>query len=765
MDYHSFIRATLQLEQAAAERRRSLGKRIEQDVADALDRGDRACAAAAIEAFLRRQPGATRWWHELALIRLQQGDAAAAAAGWQQALRCNLADVSLLHRMGQCIAAAGHDPARFAEQAWGVQEPPAWSASAHGLNGSPGYGNACLAVLREDWTQVLPALRNNHQAQPGDRKAAASLAFVLERLGRDGEAQCVLAVYQLASGQIREAVQAFEAAPAADAQGSEFLDNYLRALRYAGEEERAIRIAGAVAPESRTRTAWQEWAGALLDLGLDAQARETLRQGAAVLDDEYLGLQAELALPAVPISQAAMDQAHRRVCRSIRALPARPLPVDSTALASLERGLQPNFLLSYLGEPYVEEARAYGQFVERVMGARFPRFREPLPVRGRESGRRIRIGCATSFVNHHVVMKCFAGWLERADRGLFETHLFPLATERNEVTGYLAGLVDTFHAQATGTEAAARQIRECELDILVYPEIGLDALSFRLAAMRLAPVQCVAGGHPATTGLSTLDYFLSAAAAEPEDAAGHYTERLVTLPGMGICIPLPEFPAERLSRGAFGLESDQVVYLSTQGLFKHLPAHDDLFARIAESVENAVFVFVEGHYPAWTRTFSQRLRQSFQKRRLDPDRYLRFVPRQDYSGYLCLNAASDVFLDPPGGFSGGMTIRDALACGLPVLTLPGRLMRTRQGFGLLAELGITDTIATDLDDYVRLAVRLGRTPAWREELSRRIQERRGLLFDDTHCVAALEAFFRWTAGVARPGDDALFGLGPMPPAP
>ena len=68
----------------------------------------------------------------------------------------------------------------------------------------------------------------------------------------------------------------------------------------------------------------------------------------------------------------------------------------------------------------------------------------------------------------------------------------------------------------------------------------MDPLAGRLAAQRLAPVQCVAWGHPETTGMPTLDYFLSSDLMEPPDGEAHYTEHLVRLPNLGLCyVPEP----------------------------------------------------------------------------------------------------------------------------------------------------------------------------------------------------------------------------------
>ena len=745
MDYQKFIQASQQLERAASALRHSRATELEQEVAEALGRDDRERAIAVIEAHLERNPNVARWWHELALLRQQEGESHAAQAAWFRALIAGRGDVPLLHRIGRGLATAGHEPVAIAEQAWASHpEEPAPSIAIGNRLRMPDLSLACLEVLRENWPPALSLLTRIMLAQPSSRQALHNLAFLLERKGHHGTAQCFLALHLLARGQAHEAVDAFEAAPVSDARSKDFLGDFVRALRVTGNERRALEILGSIAHRDIPRVAYVEWADALMDLGRHDEAVAVLHKGADSLDDPGLALQAQLILPAVPPTQEFLEQAHQRVRRNMLALDGVPVPGNATALAKLERSLGPNFFLPYIGDACVEEARSYASFAERVVQARFPEF-STLPVRRRAARGPVRIGCATSFVNHHVVMKCFAGWLEHPEREGFEIHLFPLATEQNEVTDYLANLVDVFHPPTSETEEAALQIRQAGLDLLVYPEIGMDPLSFRLAAMRLAPVQCVAGGHPMTTGLSTLDYFLSAAAAEPVDATVHYTEQLVALPGMGIYMAPPTPPRKGLARTDFDIPQDRVVYLSTQNLFKYLPIHDGLYARIAECVEDAIFVFMEGHYPTWTHTFSKRLRESFTSRGLSPDNYLRFIPRQDYDKYLALNAVSDVFLDPPGGFSGGMTSRDALACGLPLVTLPGGLMRNRQSTGLLAEIGVGDTVATDLDDYLRIAIEIGLNAPWRKDISQRIQERRHLLFDDTRCLAALTTFLRQAA--------------------
>ena len=57
-----------------------------------------------------------------------------------------------------------------------------------------------------------------------------------------------------------------------------------------------------------------------------------------------------------------------------------------------------------------------------------------------------------------------------------------------------------------------------------------------LASLRHAPVQATTWGHPVTSGMSTIDFFLSADEFEPPDADAHYTETLIRLPRMGVFV-------------------------------------------------------------------------------------------------------------------------------------------------------------------------------------------------------------------------------------
>jgi protein O-GlcNAc transferase len=69
-------------------------------------------------------------------------------------------------------------------------------------------------------------------------------------------------------------------------------------------------------------------------------------------------------------------------------------------------------------------------------------------------------------------------------------------------------------------------------------------------------------------------------------------------------------------------------------------------------------------------------------------------------------------------------------------------MRGRHTYGILTQLGITDTIAHDKDEYVEIAVRLGADREWRSDVLNRMKANHARLYSDSKCVRALEDFFR-----------------------
>ena len=356
--------------------------------------------------------------------------------------------------------------------------------------------------------------------------------------------------------------------------------------------------------------------------------------------------------------------------------------------------------------------------------------------------RRIRIGFASAFFYECSAGAYFRSWITGLDRSRFEIYLYHFRPGLDALGQALKEHADHFR-HMIGNSFAATTIRTDALDVLVYPEMGSDGTTYLLGALRLAPVQCVGWGHPVTTGHASIDYFFSSDVMEAEDAQSHYRERLVRLPGFGTHYAppaLPEFLPVAQARERLGLPTDRNLYLYPQSIYKIHPDNDAMLVKLLGADPRGTLMLFAGHTSNATELFLQRFGAALAAHGLDIRTRVCLLPIMARETYLRVNAACDVMLDSLH-WSGGNTSLDALACGLPVVTLPGAYMRGRQTYGMLQLVGVPELIAGDEDDCVRIALRVARDSDWRQHLVDRIAVGQPKLFRDSAPVAAMQAFY------------------------
>jgi protein O-GlcNAc transferase len=455
-----------------------------------------------------------------------------------------------------------------------------------------------------------------------------------------------------------------------------------------------------------------------------------------------------LALPIIYEHADAIPIHRQRFARNLDVL------IQETSLAGSEdrkRALSgvsstTHFFLQYQGQDDLKLQRTYGAFLERVMAASYPHWSQPRPMPPLRGAERIRIGYVSSFMRNHTVGQFLLGWLEGHHRERFEIFCYHIGSTTDALTEQLQAHANVFHQIGGHLEKAAARIAADNLHVLVYTDIGMNALASQLAALRLAPVQCKGWGHPVTTGLPTIDYYLGSDLMEPEDAQRYYSETLIRLPNLALNYTPAPLPPTPKTRRELGIGEDAFVYLNSQSLFKNLPQHDDIYPRIAGQVPNARFVFIAHAQPGVTRQFADRLSKAFTARNLRFEDFCAFQPKLSFPDFLSLNLAANVLLDTLE-WSGGKTTLEAIGCGLPVVTCPGRFMRGRHAYAMLRMMGATRTIASDKADYIRIATALAQDPSFYGAMRAQVSGRKTLLYRDGRFIAALEEFY--TAAARR----------------
>jgi protein O-GlcNAc transferase len=402
-------------------------------------------------------------------------------------------------------------------------------------------------------------------------------------------------------------------------------------------------------------------------------------------------------------------------------------------------GTQQPFYLAYQGLNDCDLQRRYGDLVFRIMSLRYPQFSRRPPIPALLPGERLRVGIVSGYFYRHSVWKVIVkGWMENLDRTRFSIYGYYTGKKKDLETEAARKCCTRFVEDVFSLEELCETIRRDDLHVLVYPEIGMDAMTVKLASLWLAPVQCASWGHPDTSGLPTIDYYLSGDLMEPHDGGDHYTERLIRLPNLSSYYEPQEVLSVEADRDMFGVPSGPVLYHCCQTLFKFLPHYDEVYPRIAREVGDCRFLFAASNRSV-TEQFRLRIGRAFERFGLKADDYVVFLSYLDQGKYDALNRISDVFLDPIG-WSGCTSTLEAIGCNLPVVAFPGRLMRGRESEAILNMMGITETIAGSIDEYVMLAVRLAKDPEWRRQVSLKIRENKHRVYRDKACISALEEF-------------------------
>jgi predicted O-linked N-acetylglucosamine transferase (SPINDLY family) len=264
-------------------------------------------------------------------------------------------------------------------------------------------------------------------------------------------------------------------------------------------------------------------------------------------------------------------------------------------------------------------------------------------------------------------------------------------------------------------EAARRKAAECQLDALFFPDVGMDAFTYYLAFARLARLQFTTWGHPVTTGIPNMDFFVSSRHAEPDaDSQRYYTEKLEVFRSPTPYHSRPPQPSQFDARALLRLARGERLYACAQPLFKVHPDFDDALVEILQRDAHARIVLIGSAHRAWNEKLYRRLERlaGALVKRVD------FISPLSQPDFLAFVGNADALLDT-FHFGGGMSSWECFAMGAPVVTLPGAMMRGRLTFALYREMGVARWIARSKEHFVDLALELAqgepRTP-WREEI-------------------------------------------------
>jgi protein O-GlcNAc transferase len=556
--------------------------------------------------------------------------------------------------------------------------------------------------LKPDYAEAHGNLGNTLQAQGRLEEAVASYGLALRYRPNYAEVHSNLGNVLMAQGKYSEAAASHARALTHKTDYAEAHNNLGLVLLEQGDVDAAVAsYRRALTHKPAYLEAHINLGNALREQGQPAEAAASY-QRAIVLDPNNTEARLGLASAMIPVfadTVADSIAATEEFARSLEELTAW----SSTNPGKLGKsaGVSQPFYLAYRPADVTELLSRYGDLVCAEAAAHWqPRIAANVSVRPPRE--RIRIAVVSGQVRQHPVWDVvLRGIMAHLDRQRFEVVLYHTGSMTDQETTWAKGRVDRFVQGPRSTRAWLDEVARDRPDVMFYPEVGMDPATCALAALRLAPLQVAGWGHPVTTGLPSIDLFVSGELLEGAGAERHYREKLIRLPGTGVCTDLAPVPSQPWDNPA--RQGNCVRFALCQQPIKFDPADDVLLARIAKAVGPSEFWLAAPKKLHWaTLRLRHRLAAAFHAEGLDPDAHLRVMPwlsRDQFAGFL---DEMDVFLDCPA-FSGYTTAWQAIHRGISIVTLEGEFLRQRLAAGLLRQIGRTDGIASSADQYVQIA--------------------------------------------------------------
>jgi protein O-GlcNAc transferase len=405
-------------------------------------------------------------------------------------------------------------------------------------------------------------------------------------------------------------------------------------------------------------------------------------------------------------------------------------------------GYRQPYELAYIQENNHDRLEAYGKAVALGMSRWQKDKKIPIPKPKKQTGK-TRVGIVMGFFFNHSVWNALVnGWMTASPKDQIEFYVFHTRPITDKETQKAMQHATKFIPSPKSLHDWALAISEAECDVLIYPEIGMENMTVKLAGMRLAPVQVGSWGHAEGSGLPTLDYYLTGDLIEPPNAQDNYVEKVIRLPNLGCFIDPWDVTPEDIKPEDYGLDTNRPWLVSPGSPYKYRPEDDHMWLDVAKRLPQAQLIFfMHTRRQGVSNRIHGRLLRMFEAAGMKLEDHAVFIPWMSAQKFFGLMKRSTVYLDTIG-FSGFNTAQQGLECGLPVVTLRGKFMRGLLGTALLERIDVKDMITENKQEYIELVAKLVEDPLYSEDVRSRIKIGLPKIYRDPEAIDGFVKFVR-----------------------
>lgn len=363
--------------------------------------------------------------------------------------------------------------------------------------------------------------------------------------------------------------------------------------------------------------------------------------------------------------------------------------------------------------------------------------------------RRMRVGYISSDLRDHAVGYLMAEFFEvqRKAKGI-EAFVYYCGPESDSPLNRRtkAAVEHWLDIRKLSDDEAAAKIAADELDILVDVNGHTRDARLGVFARRPAPIQVNWLGYPGTMGTPYHHYIVADDWIIPRSSEKYFSEKVLRLPCYQPNDRKRSVEATTPTRGEVGLPDNAFVYCCFNGSHKISRFTFERWLEILKGVPNSVLWLLDA-----SAETKNRLSAYAEKRGIERSRLI-FAPKVRNSFHLARYALADLCLDT-SPYGAHTTASDALWMGIPVLTIAGRCFASRVCGSLVRAAGVPETVVATPQDYVEMAIALGKHPSRVAALKAKLKAQRDrcTLFDTDKLVGKLEGLYRGMIADYRAG--------------
>jgi predicted O-linked N-acetylglucosamine transferase (SPINDLY family) len=358
-----------------------------------------------------------------------------------------------------------------------------------------------------------------------------------------------------------------------------------------------------------------------------------------------------------------------------------------------------------------------------------------------------------SFTTDTSVLRDRASVIGKLDRTKYEVYFasfYPFEAIKGIVAKvFMQRIKSNYIHLGSDLETARKELEKLDLDYIVYPDLGMKLLPTLLAYSRIAPVQLTTWGHSETSGIDTIDYYISSQWFEKDlrQAQQHYSEKLILMSSLGtfyisphtlFVTNNPDYQADKKrfkTKEEWGFAPDVHLYACLQTFYKMSPEFEECLARIIELDPQCV-ILLSNTFP-YCKNHLERLRKTMGDEKI---KRLRWFGSLEKDEFLNLVSISDVCLDP-FPFGGCNTSFDAFDYNIPVITMPSEFLHGRFTYGLYRKMGLDECIVSTTEEYAQLAARIGINEKLRHKINRNIEMKKNMVFQEQASIDEWNGLF------------------------